>query len=326
MSEPLFAFDRRNYRQCQQLYRGVKNQEYYLGNYSIEPNPVIDVRADRRAAGTSAIIALRSRNRLFFRRSWAHIQADGTDVAVLWFVKRGSLSISHQTGQSLAKAGDFAVTHSGTPFFMECRTDSELVHEVLHAVIPSHQLRRFIPAAIPTGFCTAANSREFLVAERLFRDVFEDAGRMSGQTSELLVEGALSLLHDAVAERDFRQPPRKSVGDCRLEEVLRFIDIHFCDPSLNLATVAQACGISARYVALLLERNGTSFSTIVWDKRLQAAKEWLSSAGANGVPLNKVAYRVGFKSAAHFSRRFKQAFDMSPEEYRCAGPAQPCQS
>ena len=110
MSETLFTFDHSNYRECQHSYRGARNQEYYLGEYAIEANPVIEVKAERKTVGCCSIIRLRSRNRLFFKRSWSHIKEDATDVTVLWVVKRGQRSISHQSGRSFARAGDFAVT------------------------------------------------------------------------------------------------------------------------------------------------------------------------------------------------------------------------
>ena len=105
MSETLFAFDERNYRDCQDGYRGEKNQEYYLGDYSIEGGSVIDVRAERRALGSCSIIRLHSRTRLRFRRGWSHIQEDATDVVVLWFVQCGRLSITNSEGHCAAQAG-----------------------------------------------------------------------------------------------------------------------------------------------------------------------------------------------------------------------------
>ena len=36
MTEMLFAFDQRNYLNCQTSFRGNGNQEYYLGDFSIE--------------------------------------------------------------------------------------------------------------------------------------------------------------------------------------------------------------------------------------------------------------------------------------------------
>ncbi len=37
--------------------------------------------------------------------------------------------------------------------------------------------------------------------------------------------------------------------------------------------------------------------------------------------VREIAYRVGFKSAAHFSRMFKRAFDVSPGKCRATSAA-----
>ena len=68
--ETLFVIDKRNYQDCQNAFRGPRNREYYTGDYTVEPGTVIDVRADRKAVGSSSIIRLRSRSRQLFRRTW----------------------------------------------------------------------------------------------------------------------------------------------------------------------------------------------------------------------------------------------------------------
>jgi len=320
MTETLFVFDERNYRNCQNGFRGAKNQEYYLGDYSIEAGSVIDVRADKKAVGSSSIIRLRSKTRLFFRRSWSHIREDATDVTVLWFVKRGRLCVSHQTGHCVAKAGDFVITKSATPFSIECQTDDDSLHEVFHVIIPAHALRRFIPEDVSTGFMVTARGREFLIAEHILTDIFEDAGEIAEHSAQLLVDSALSVLSDAI-KRDAACPARQTISDQRLQDVLRYIDIHLSDPSLSVATVAKGCGISSRYLSFLFKVHGTPFSTLVWEKRLKMAGLWLASSKPGDISVSKVAYKVGFKSAAHFSRMFKRRFSMSPREYRSQAPA-----
>ena len=42
MAETLFAFDEHNYQSCQSRFRGEKNQEYYLGEYTLEAGGVIE--------------------------------------------------------------------------------------------------------------------------------------------------------------------------------------------------------------------------------------------------------------------------------------------
>jgi AraC-like DNA-binding protein len=323
VTETLFAFDKRNYLDCQNGFRGARNQEYYLGDYSIEAGSVIDVRADRKGVGTTSIIRLRSRSRLYFRRNWSHIREDGTDVAVLWFVKRGRLCISHQSGNTVAEPGDFAITRSMTPFTIECHTGEDSVHEVLHVIIPAHVLRRYLPQGPRTGFCLPAQGRAFAIAERMLTEVFEDAGELPEHIAQSLVDSALLVLSEAIKERGSETPARQTLSEQRCQDVLRYIEIHLSDPKLSIATVAKGCGISPRYLSFLLKLHGTSFSTLVWDKRLQTARQWLGDSRPGEASISEIAYKVGFKSPAHFSRMFKRAFSVSPRHYRSTGPQPP---
>src|SRR6516164_6571824 len=103
MAETLFRFDEHNYHDCQKVYRGAGNLEYYSGEASIEPGAKVNVKGERKVIGSYSIIRLRSKNRLFFRRSLPHIRQDATDVTVLWFVKSGRICVSHQSGSSVAE-------------------------------------------------------------------------------------------------------------------------------------------------------------------------------------------------------------------------------
>jgi AraC family transcriptional regulator, positive regulator of tynA and feaB len=316
MTETLFALDQRNYRNCQSCFRGNDNQEYYLGDFSIEAGSAIEVRADKKAAGGCSIIRLRSNTRLFFRRSWSHIREDSTDVTVLWFVKRGKLCVSHQGGHTTARAGDFLVTKSTTPFFIECLLGADAMHEVLHVVVPSHLLTSYIPPGLTTGFSVPATGCQFTVAQHILTDIFEEEGELSPNAAQLLVESALSVLSQAIGARALAGCAHQSLSTKRLQDVLRYIELHLSDPKLSIATVAKGCGISPRYVSILLKLHGSAFSTLVWEQRLKIASRLLSSSKSSDLSISKVAYGMGFKSLAHFSRKFKAAFNVSPSEYR----------
>ena len=80
--------------------------------------------------------------------------------------------------------------------------------------------------------------------------------------------------------------------------------------------VAKGCGISPRYLSFLLRLKGTSFSELVWDQRLDKAREWLAASDPRDISISEIAYGVGFKSPAHFSRMFKRVFGVNPREFR----------
>jgi AraC-like DNA-binding protein len=314
--ETIFRFDERNYQHCQQKFRGPKNQEYYLGDYSIDASPVVDVTAEKKAVGACSIVRLRSKSLMCFRRSWSHIREDATDVAVLWFVKRGRLHITHQAGTSVAKAGDLVYTESVSPFYMECRIDDDMMHEVLHIIVPTHVLRHFVPYKLTTGFCISAAGLRFDIAERLFNDIFEDAGELTEEVTQVLFNSALTVVSDAIKDRLTNASARQRISDERLQDVLWFIESHISDPKLSIATIATGCRISPRYLSSLLKAHRTSYTRLVWERRLKIASEWLSQSRVEDVSIREIAYRVGFKSPEHFSRRFKRAYEVSPCDYR----------
>jgi AraC-like DNA-binding protein len=316
MAETLFSFDRRNYRECQNLFRGERDQEYYRGDFWIEDAATIDVRSERKAVGPISIIKQRSATNLFFRRTRQHIREDATDISVLWFVKHGSLAFSNQCGNKVANPGDFAITRSMSPFFIECRTDADAVHEVLHVTVPTHILRAYISHDFSTGLFFAADRPEMAIAENILTDVFEDDGGLGEDSARLLVETALQIIGNAVRSDEAIAPCRQTIADRRLAEVLRFIEVHLSDPQLSTAMVAKGCGISPRYLSFLLRLRGTSFSELVWEQRLDKARTWLSSSDPRDISISEIAYGVGFKSPAHFSRMFKRVFKLNPREFR----------
>lgn len=314
--ETLFVFDKRNFQDCQQAFRGPRNREYYLGDYSIDSSSSVEVRAERKAVGPTSIIRLRSRSRQLFRRTWTHIREDGTDVAILCFVKRGWMRVSHPCGETEARAGDFIITKSTTPFGVESHPAGDGMVDLLHLTVPMHMLRHVLREDVRTGFCVSAKSRRFGIAERILGDLFEDADEIGEDLALRLVETALSVLCDAIKGEVALKSRRETLPDRRLGDVLRYIETHLSDPKLSVIAVAEGCGISPRYLSLLLKQHGTTFSTLVWDKRLKAAGQWLSESRPGEACISEVAYRVGFKSPAHFSRMFKREFKVSPRQYR----------
>ena len=317
MAETLFSLDRANFRECQKLFRGERSQEYYLGDYWLDDGPLIEVKAERKSVGPMSIIRLRATPQSYFRRTRQHIREDATDLSVLWFVKRGSLALSNQCGNKVAHPGDFAITRSMSPFLIECRPDGEGVHEVLHATVPTHILRSHIPHDFDTGLFLHVERPEMAIAENIFTDVFEDDGNLAPESARALVDCALTIIGNAVRADREGQHTRQTIADRRLDEVLRFIEVHLSDPLLSTTMVARGCGISPRYLSFLLRLKGTSFSEMIWEQRLEKARSWLSATDPRDISISEIAYGVGFKSPAHFSRMFKRVFNKNPREFRC---------
>lgn len=316
MAETLFSFDNRNFRECQNKFRGERDQEYYRGDFWIEDATTIDVRAERKAVGPLSIIKQRSATNLFFRRTRQHIREDATDLSILWFVKHGTLAFSNQCGNKVARPGDFAITRSMNPFLIECRTDEDSLHESMHVTVPTHILRALVAQDFSNGLFMHVERPELAIAENILTDVFDDPGLLAEESARVLVDTALSIIGNALNASPSDAPGRQSITDRRLQDVQRFIEVHLSDPQLSTTMVAKGCGISPRYLSFLMRLSGASFSGLVWQRRLEKAREWLTASSSRDISISEIAYGVGFKSPAHFSRMFKRVYQVNPREYR----------
>ena len=101
-----------------------------------------------------------------------------------------------------------------------------------------------------------------------------------------------------------------------LHRLCQTIERKLDDPDLTPARVAEAEGISERYLQKLFEGSGTSFTHYLRERRLQRTSAELSSPAEAHHSISEIAYRNGFNDSAHFSRVFRHRFGLSPREFR----------
>jgi AraC-like DNA-binding protein len=59
-----------------------------------------------------------------------------------------------------------------------------------------------------------------------------------------------------------------------------------------------------------------SVSELIWSRRLDQARRDLADPLRSHISVTAIAYDVGFKDSAHFSRAFKNRFGLTPGECR----------
>jgi acetamidase/formamidase/AraC-like DNA-binding protein len=101
-----------------------------------------------------------------------------------------------------------------------------------------------------------------------------------------------------------------------LHRLCRTIERKLDDPDLTPARVAEAEGISERYMQKLFEGSGSSFTHYLRERRLQRTSAELSSPAEAHHSISEIAFRNGFNDSAHFSRAFRHRFGVSPREFR----------
>ena len=80
--------------------------------------------------------------------------------------------------------------------------------------------------------------------------------------------------------------------------------------ALNINQLAARQGISPRYVQMLFEESGTTFSEFALERRLEAARGMLTSPRYTTWSITAIALEAGFGDVSHFNRRFKRRYQM----------------
>lgn len=254
---------------------------------------------------------------LTYRRTWQDIRSNKVGVKVIWFIRRGGLQIVRSNGTCVVEAGHAVILDSNAPFQVRVVGDQGGVHESFQVIIP--------PDLFATHLCEAENCGQAFplstpaghLAQSLLTLLVEKGDQLSRKTAKTLTEGLLEAIGEDIGVQQ-NGAGRQRLVDRRLVGIEEFIEMNLTDPNLSYTKVAECCGISPRYLCHILKENGKSYSELLWQSRLPKARDLLVSTATRNYSIREVAFMSGFKSAAHFSRRFKATYGRPPRKYRNA--------
>jgi AraC-like DNA-binding protein len=101
-----------------------------------------------------------------------------------------------------------------------------------------------------------------------------------------------------------------------LRLALRYIDTNYLDPKISPSTISAKLNISQSYLYDIFAAQNISVSDEIWDRRISRAHKMLQEASLSKKSISEIASACGFTSQAHFSRRFKERYGISPTAFR----------
>jgi AraC-like DNA-binding protein len=104
----------------------------------------------------------------------------------------------------------------------------------------------------------------------------------------------------------------------RLLAIKTDILAHLDESGLSLAEIAARHGVTSRYVQILFEPEGITFSEFLLSARLERARRMLADLGPNERTIAAIAYQAGFGDLSYFNRTFRKRYGMTPSEARAA--------
>jgi AraC-like DNA-binding protein len=281
------------------------------------PQPTTGFRAEVRAQslGSLRVATVVSQPHAVFR-SPARIRSSPDDDFFVNLAVGGQTIVAQDGREAILRPGDFAIYDSARPCRIACHNPFRL----LVLKIPRDQFAaRF---QLPPGI-TATAVRGDRGAGALFVSLLASmpahAAELSPQLTEQVGGNVLELLGSALSEHAAGTRPALP-REAQLLRAQRYITDHLGNPELSPAGIAEALGLSVRYLQLLFQTENTSPFRWILARRLERAARLLTDPRQPSRSITSIAFAVGFKDSAHFSRVFKQRYGVGPRGYRQHGP------
>ncbi|MFD5799768.1 AraC-like ligand-binding domain-containing protein [Streptomyces sp. NPDC127020] len=138
-----------------------------------------------------------------------------------------------------------------------------------------------------------------------------------GGHADAVVEPSVELLRAVLTTQYGNSGCAKGPLEATLGlRITRFMREHLADADLSAARIAAAHGISVRHLYAVLARSGISLGDWIRTRRLTECQRELAGPAGRRRTIAAVGRSWGFVNATHFSKVFKQAYGMSPREWR----------
>lgn len=225
---------------------------------------------------------------------------------------RGTARVSQDGQATWLRPGDFALLDSSRPFD-------------LHFPEPFEQLSLVIPASLVpgppsplgggmTGVAVSADSGAGHIASCALQALAHEESWRGGHDEGLLAHRLVDLVTLAAGSGC---PTRAPVGGrLLLQAALDQVDRSLDDVGLSPAAVADAVGVSVRYLHRLFADEGTTFGRYVLQRRLERCHRELLDPALCRQPVSLTARRHGLPDPTHFARVYRARYGQTPREVR----------
>jgi len=239
----------------------------------------------------------------------APMLADGEDAVCLMMKTSGQLALTQGRQQAVPQLGEAVLLLYREPSVLEFVNATYLAVRVPFGALSglANDLEAAAGRCIPHDTEALSLLRTY-VASLPARIADPQLGRLSATHIYDLIALAIGTTQES------RQlANQRGVRAARLEAIKADL---IRDAALNINQLAARHGITPRYVQMLFEDAGTTFSEFALERRLEAARGMLKSPRYMTWSVIAIALEAGFGDLSHFNRRFKRRYNMTPSDLR----------
>lgn len=241
----------------------------------------------------------------------APMLADGEDTVCLLMKTSGQLALTQGRRQAIAQDGDGVLLVYREPASLQFVQASYLsVRVPASALSLASDVGAAAARRIPSDTQALSLLRAYVVG---MPEQIDDP-----QLLRLYVTHVYDLISLAIGATDEGRQiaNQRGVRAARREAIKAELTR---EPATRLDELAAQQGVTPRYIQMLFEEAGTTFSSFVLELRLEAARHMLLSPRYAAWSVTAIALEAGFGDVSYFNRRFKRRFSMTPSDVRARG-------
>lgn len=239
---------------------------------------------------------------------------DSVDDYFLTTQLEGTALVSQGDTEFNQGPGDLAVMAGGLPYSIKYpeharRLILRIPHEVFHERILSKEECEFHAQLLQGGGLVS-------IVTDMLKALVLGAEQLSETEQYTLAESFLELVAAVIRSNLEGINPQVSQQSALFRRILAYMEKHYCDCGVTPEKIAEANGISTRYLHSLFQNSGTTVGKWIRERRLKATREDLLDPTKANLRVSEISFSRGFNDSAHFSRAFRERFGISPSELR----------
>ncbi|MCF3142714.1 AraC family transcriptional regulator [Streptomyces platensis] len=244
------------------------------------------------------------------------IRQSDPECYTLALLLRGTLGIRHAGHEAVHGAQQMYVVDTSRRWETEAGAVESVGFSIPKVLLPlpPNLIDRILAHPLPGRDGIGGLLAQFLT--RLTTDTTPyrpaDAARLGTVALDLLTA---TLAHHLEADDRVKPETHQHALTLRIRD---FIHRHLADPDLRPRSIAAAHHISTSYLHRLFQHEESTVAAFIRRQRLERARRELTDPTTRATPIHAVAARCGFPRASDFTRAFRNAYGLTPTDYRKA--------
>lgn len=240
-------------------------------------------------------------------RRWIDGPATRCEGRAKLHIQIAGISTTTQRGRTVSlSVGDATCVLTDEPYELEISDRNEML--VIEFPVAAMRDRPIQPA-VTIDRAMPVNGVLRDMAGSLFQQNWP--GDIAAEEAEAVGKSISQLVPLVVGNAPM--PVEQDNSDLR-RRIFAFIDGNISDSAMRTGKIADSLGIQPRDVQAVFAELATTPTTYIIERRLFLAAQRLGGESCQPA-LTDLAYDLGFSDAAHFCRRFKSRFGISPGAY-----------